>query len=538
MSVAKRLSLLIAAALFSLFALAISSQWQSARIVGSLETMHDEVMPHVLNLNEIQIRYWRMRTLVWQHIGLRDPAQKKNIEQQFDELYTELTALLDAREKEGKLGSEEAGLLSKEREVFQAYREYCLKLFTISSTAEPEETIASATSSGKEVAKNVLDALAAHVAFNQRYATDQETAAAKTASNARLTAITLALFATGLLAWIGFVMYRKIVPPLSQARDLLQKVESSLDFTERADIRQNDEIGQMMAALNKLLGRMQANLLEMSEGAELVANAALSLVSSAQQVSGSSAQQSEVAADMAASVEEMAISISNVAGQAAETSEISNEAGQLAQDGQTTIAQTLADIEAISRVSGSAAQEMGALEQETRRINEVVSIIREVADQTNLLALNAAIEAARAGESGRGFAVVADEIRKLAERTASSTQQISLTVTDIRNMAQRALDGMKETVELVEESVSRAGTASSAIEQIGKGARSTTEMVSEITGSLREQSITSENIAGKVEVIARMAEENCAAAESTADSASDLDKLAGQMRAMLSSYKL
>ena len=241
---------------------------------------------------------------------------------------------------------------------------------------------------------------------------------------------------------------------------------------------------------------------------------------------------------MAATVEEMTVSINHVADQAQEADRVSGESGQLALSGEQVIGQTVSDIQGIAMTVNQAAELIQGLEQHSQQISNVVVVIKEVADQTSLLALNAAIEAARAGEQGRGFAVVADEVRKLAERTSVSTHEIATTIETMRTGAENAAACMQGVVSKVALGVERAREANESIAQIGERSRQAVGMVEEIASSIKEQSAATNNIAMQIERIAQMSEESSAAAGNSADVARELDQLAGDMQRIVSAYRL
>jgi len=195
----------------------------------------------------------------------------------------------------------------------------------------------------------------------------------------------------------------------------------------------------------------------------------------------------------------------------------------------------------MQRISATVHQASGtirAMGDSSQRISSIVGVIKDVADQTNLLALNAAIEAARAGEAGRGFAVVADEVRKLAERTAKATTEISDMVSTVQGNAEQAVSTMDETVARVAEGVSLARKTSESMLSINHGAQQVMDTVTDISNALREQGVASNEIAVNVENIARRSEENSSAVRAVAETALHLEKLAADTRQAVSRFRI
>jgi methyl-accepting chemotaxis protein len=176
--------------------------------------------------------------------------------------------------------------------------------------------------------------------------------------------------------------------------------------------------------------------------------------------------------------------------------------------------------------------------ESSQRISGIVGVIKDVADQTNLLALNAAIEAARAGEAGRGFAVVADEVRKLAERTAKATTEISEMVAAVQDNAHQAVSTMAETVSRVEEGVNLARESSQSMLSINEGARQVMQTVTDISNALSEQGAASNEIAANVENIAQRSEENSIAVRLVAETAGRLQKLAAESHQAVAVFRI
>ena len=283
---------------------------------------------------------------------------------------------------------------------------------------------------------------------------------------------------------------------------------------------------------------MQTNLAAIADRVKSVSVAAGQMASTSSQVATASHQQSEAASNMAATVEQMTVSINHVGDRAHDADRIALESGNLASSGGEIIGRTVGDINGIAAKVSLAADRIRDLVASSQQISSVIAVIREIADQTNLLALNAAIEAARAGEQGRGFAVVADEVRKLAERTAASTQEIAATIESMLTGANEVSASMETVVGEVNKGVESAQEANKAIVQIGEGSSRTVETVEEITSAIREQASAMTSIAQQVEHIALMSEESSAAAGNSSQIAKNLDDLASEVQKIVSAYRL
>ena len=383
-----------------------------------------------------------------------------------------------------------------------------------------------------------LKSLNEHMAFNARLAEATKERALDDAVQGRAVSLTVMLVGVLVVGLIGFLLRQAIKTSLSEIQSMIGRVENDLDFTVRVRNRRNDEIGQMTMALNRLLDKLQGNLKTIATGAVAVAEAADQMTTISGQVATASNQQSEAASTMAATVQEMTVSINHVADRAQEASGISSESGRLATSGEEVIGRTAGDIQDIALTVNEAAERIHGLERHSQQIANVVAVIKEVADQTNLLALNAAIEAARAGEQGRGFAVVADEVRKLAERTSSSTKEIAETIDAMRLAAGDAVTGMQGVVAKVSVGVGHAQQANESIKQIRGGSHDAVVRVEEIAVAIREQGAATDNIAKQIERIAAMSEENHTAAANGAQAAESLESLSAEMRRIVSAYRL
>ncbi len=321
-------------------------------------------------------------------------------------------------------------------------------------------------------------------------------------------------------------------------RTVITEISNSGDFTRRIAVTSNDEIGQTARSFNALMENLQTAFRQVHDGIEKVADSSHSLSISSHQVSNSSTKQSDAASAMAATVEQVTVSIAHVSVGAQEALRLSKDSSERSGHGGEIIhraAEEMIKIAGTVRQTSSSIEKLG---EQSNQISVIVNVIKEIADQTNLLALNAAIEAARAGEQGRGFAVVADEVRKLAERTAKSTQEITSMIGIIQDSSRVAVADMAAMVNQVDGGVALAQQAGDAITQIKMESGEVTKTVCDISTALAEQSKASNDIAVQIEKVSQMTEMNSVAAEQTSVAAKDLEKLAGEMRTTVNRFKI
>ncbi|MBZ0106511.1 MAG: methyl-accepting chemotaxis protein [Sulfuricella denitrificans] len=337
---------------------------------------------------------------------------------------------------------------------------------------------------------------------------------------------------------LGYLIAVSITRPINSLKAGIVQIRNDHNLTRRLEIGGKDEVGQVAEAFNHLTESLQGILQQVNANAAEVLRLSEHLAATSSQVSGSSELQSESASSMAAAVEEMTVSIDQVAEHAREAQNISQSSSDLSRSGSDVILRVVEDMRGIAETVHESSAIIEGLGRQSDQIYSIIQAIKEIADQTNLLALNAAIEAARAGEQGRGFAVVADEVRKLAERTTGSTEQIASMIQKIQDGTRQAVASMGVGVERVNQGVSLAGQAGESIRQIQSGAQRVGVAVTDISSAIREQSMASSEIARHVEQVAQMSDENHAAIQSNATSALRLKELAVKLQDAVDKFRV
>lgn len=281
-----------------------------------------------------------------------------------------------------------------------------------------------------------------------------------------------------------------------------------------------------------------------------------SVVSSAKNASdevGSAAKESKVLATkaeelashlgdqahtMASSVEQVSVAIDQVA---ESTSSVSNMTELVSMHAHQGVGKAEAFQKELSQISCGIKETAGNIEllgQRSREIGNIVQVIQDIAGQTNLLALNAAIEAARAGEAGRGFAVVADEVRKLADNTSRSADEIHGVVTAIQSQTDGAVKGIGKLADEIEVSTQQASQICEALDEISKQAHETSIAVANISNATKEQSTAIHDIARGVEHMAQLSEESANHSKGSLSATSRMESLANTLDASMRIFKI
>jgi len=345
------------------------------------------------------------------------------------------------------------------------------------------------------------------------------------------------VFSVPLVLYLLRRMYLSITDPLKNL-DSLASAFGSGDFTVRIDDSRKDEFGILSSHFNQAIDKLHGFLHEIKNGIKILCENTEELTRRAEQIATNTKEQSNQTAHAATAMEELSTSFIDVAKNAAEAAQSASKATELAINGGNIVEQTIEGMSKISRSVSDSSKIIEELGRNSAQIGEIVKVINEIAEQTNLLALNAAIEAARAGEQGRGFAVVADEVRKLAEKTTHSTEEIGEMIKHIQINAQKAVDSMESGKKDVESGVALAYQAGEALKDIVRSVKNVTDMIHQIAASAEEQSATGGEVAMNIESVANITKNNASYADESYAYSYEIRNMAMRLHTLTKAFKL
>jgi methyl-accepting chemotaxis protein len=340
-----------------------------------------------------------------------------------------------------------------------------------------------------------------------------------------------------LIGLFGVLLARSIGRNVSQLQQATSRLADG-ELATRVHLANEDELGSVAQSFNKMAEELSALISQTRQSAEHVNKACVAVTDMTDQVSASSQTQTDQAAIAAQSIGQLNDIVKDVAAKAKEAVAAAMEASQVSNEGQRIVGNSVSGINAVARTIVESAKTIEELGQQSEEIGKILKVIRDIADQTNLLALNAAIEAARAGEQGRGFAVVADEVRKLAERTAAATTEISAITTAIQNGTGQAVNAMKSGEKQVGESVALANQSGESLVHIDRSVNSVLVMIQQIAQAMEAEKATSEEISLRMEKIAQTAGDNNAAITQATAEFHQMQNLAGQLQETVGRFHL
>jgi len=311
----------------------------------------------------------------------------------------------------------------------------------------------------------------------------------------------------GLLAmFLGLAVYaftaERVAGPVSATVLRLEELARGAgDLTVRLPVNSDDEIGRLAQAFNRFLEGLGGLIGQVRGSSDQVATSSKALSEITQQSSGNITQAVQVMTQISQSMGQVAQATQSVAASVQEAGLSAQRGGKLATD-------VVGKMKQAQESVSSAAGFIHELGKRSSQIGNIVDLITKIADQTNLLSLNAAIEAARAGESGRGFAVVAEEIRKLAESSAESAQQITALIREVQDETTRAIEttekGNREVAEgyrIILEAEKLFSSISTEVNQVNTQVSAMASNTQQVAASTEEATASSEELSAAIEQV-------------------------------------
>ena len=499
------LILVVSTALAGAFAI-----FQLSKINANTEEMATNWLPSVTHVAELQIHLNTLRRAEMQHV-MAVLGEEKSPEEDRITAAKAKTVVVGNKHKALVNTPEETQLWEDYQKNLTRYYEAGKKLLELSNVG-PAEAIASVAylnGESQSALRALFKTLDATMALNQRGVDGAHTSAKSTYSLASTGLLLVVLVAVALAAGLGLWITRLITRPLGFAVRAAEGFAKG-DLTVKLDADGKDETALLLHAMEAMRTSLAGVVANVRRGSDSVANASAEIAQGNHDLSARTEQQASALEQTAASMEELGTTVSGNADSSRQANQLAAKAAAVAIEGGEVVSQVV--------------ETMKDINDSSRKISDIISVIDGIAFQTNILALNAAVEAARAGEQGRGFAVVASEVRSLAGRSADAAKEIKSLI--------------NASVERVERGTALVDRAGVTMTEVVASIQRVTDIMGGISAASHEQAAGVAQVGEAVRHMDNTTQQNAALVEEMAAAASSLKSQAQELVQVVSVFKL
>lgn len=430
--------------------------------------------------------------------------------EEFENNLNSVNELLEKFRKKDDISDEEIRMLSEISKHIERIKSYAERIFNIREIQVNEQGAVLM----EEMDEDAVNAVGIAEGFHNLIKDHMDEAAgnsAKTSNIVLLMLIIISAFSIIFGILLGTLIGRSINVPLRMLIDKLKNIaEEEGDLTSRLDIDSRDELGEVSIFFNKFIKNIHDLVARVLVASQTLGEAVQQIAAGNENLSQRTTEQASSLEEISSTIEETTAVISQNADNSDNASKTSLSATNKAVEGNNIVKEAVKSIDLINETS--------------KKISDIISVINEIAFQTNLLALNAAVEAARAGESGRGFAVVATEVRNLAQRSGNAAKEIETLI--------------KDSVEKVETGTELVKKSGESLQEILEAVKEVSRLISEIAASSAEQKSAMMQVNHAIAELDEMTQSNASLVEETASASEEMGNQAKDLLELIQNFKI